>query len=747
MFLKRWKKGGNCFARSRLFSPFSLIVLLIIVHSFIPFISAQVNTAVPRENPEVVIERIRLYYGLKQYQQVVLECYRLEAIDPGNKMANYYKTRAQSRLTELGLPIPTPAALTPVPTPETTPFTPVPTLVTPVQTQPPAPTQAPELPAFPGMASPAQSPTPRATSPFFPGVTLEETPVTEAPIPAETTPAPVMTREEPETTPVAPAPPQDVEPGAIDKFMNYQESNPLLFFGILAALLLFAVLIVLAIVLFLRKATMKKRISKLQQLTEKAQEKMAETIPMKQEAGAEKPPAPPETPGFDFQIPDLPTPEAFGADMEAPPPMPFDSQDFQQPTLPEIAEPADIPSPSTADQIIPIPDSEPGLPDIPSPTAPPVLKQKPEGDQDLAGLPPDLPTFGAAPEPSPIPATSYDELELPAFSLDEEKPVFASEAQGTPPTEEPPSFDLPASQEAIPPTSSPFDDIFLETPPSETEKKHASDKKQEPLFSFAPSVSGEEQAPSISIEDALGLSGSPPPSSDDILIPSQEITPAPQGDPGATSMDIDAFLFDVSSEDNAETALDIPGKEKQSPSPISEPPALELESDSGIEREKRGKIIFDEKALAETKIKAPEAKQRPLSSQDLGSTRKISFPTAKDVPQEKKEDQSPFFTPYLEMKQEKPAFQSVSSSTTKRMDNILPFDQKERETHGLHRTQKQDRNEALFQEQFQKGIKAFDEEDWKKAVYYLTVASAIKPDNQELKDKLSIAREKKRIAK
>lgn len=55
-----------------------------------------------------------------------------------------------------------------------------------------------------------------------------------------------------------------------------------------------------------------------------------------------------------------------------------------------------------------------------------------------------------------------------------------------------------------------------------------------------------------------------------------------------------------------------------------------------------------------------------------------------------------------------------------------------------------DRNELLFNEQFKKGIASFNKKDWKKAVHYLTIAAAIKPNDTELKDKLRIARENRK---
>lgn len=55
-----------------------------------------------------------------------------------------------------------------------------------------------------------------------------------------------------------------------------------------------------------------------------------------------------------------------------------------------------------------------------------------------------------------------------------------------------------------------------------------------------------------------------------------------------------------------------------------------------------------------------------------------------------------------------------------------------------------DRNELLFKEQYKKGMAAFNKKEWKKAVHYLTIASAIRLNDADLKEKLRIAREERK---
>ncbi|MBX7244289.1 MAG: hypothetical protein K1X53_02250 [Candidatus Sumerlaeaceae bacterium] len=58
--------------------------------------------------------------------------------------------------------------------------------------------------------------------------------------------------------------------------------------------------------------------------------------------------------------------------------------------------------------------------------------------------------------------------------------------------------------------------------------------------------------------------------------------------------------------------------------------------------------------------------------------------------------------------------------------------------------QRDDRSEKMFREQYDRGIEAFNQKNWKQAVHYLSVAAAIQSDNEEVREKLRIARENKR---
>jgi hypothetical protein len=56
----------------------------------------------------------------------------------------------------------------------------------------------------------------------------------------------------------------------------------------------------------------------------------------------------------------------------------------------------------------------------------------------------------------------------------------------------------------------------------------------------------------------------------------------------------------------------------------------------------------------------------------------------------------------------------------------------------------EERTETHFQDQYQKGCVAFEQGDWKDAVRYLTVASALKPNIREVEERLRIAEAKHR---
>jgi hypothetical protein len=55
-----------------------------------------------------------------------------------------------------------------------------------------------------------------------------------------------------------------------------------------------------------------------------------------------------------------------------------------------------------------------------------------------------------------------------------------------------------------------------------------------------------------------------------------------------------------------------------------------------------------------------------------------------------------------------------------------------------------ERSERMFREQYDRGIKAFEQKNWKQAVHYFSISAAIQPDNEDVRTRLRDARDLKR---
>ncbi|MCX7765578.1 MAG: hypothetical protein N2246_02590 [Candidatus Sumerlaeia bacterium] len=80
----------------------------------------------------------------------------------------------------------------------------------------------------------------------------------------------------------------------------------------------------------------------------------------------------------------------------------------------------------------------------------------------------------------------------------------------------------------------------------------------------------------------------------------------------------------------------------------------------------------------------------------------------------------------------------------KRLTEVTPEDKKTppKETIKPVEPEKlEQRQESLFLDQLRRGSEALEKGEWKKAIHYLTIALALKPDNKETKEKLQTARE------
>jgi|GEM_PF-640877 len=654
---------------------------------FSPVFAQQTPVVSEPLNIDTIIERIRLYYGLKQYKQVLLECRKLEQLDPNNKMILYYKGRAEARLKEMGMlettleqiareatPVPTHTLQTPAPSPS---FSPA-----------PSQTRVAPLPTLPGLAPTTKTPIPKTTSPFSGAVAPvipSSTPPTVATTPPEITrsetPLPTLTPAE--STPAPPEPtvstPPEPEPpsGLLAKIKNLQASNPPLFFGLLAAVIIFIAVFALLVFFFIRRFTMKKHLETLKNMASEGKETIVQEPESKATIPYEEPEAPELTPPFPFQSKEPPQPEMEPELPPAPGVEDIPSPEQEPPPLPEMPEPADIPSPSGFQNIPQDTQQElPELPDIPSPTAPPP-SPSPQGEQIpgfASDVPPDLPTLPEAEPPSLSPQAEQD-VELPPVPLNLENPIEAPELKTPPQDELSPDPQAPALPESK----------SEESPELEEEKQE--DEVQPAVFpSPEENMHGEkqEEPKALSIEQALGMEQPPPedqpePSPEDqLLVFDNKEEPQKEKDSASTSMELDAFLFSPSSEENAETILDVPSKKLQDQTPEQSTPEsgeIQLQEEES-ESEELKSLLLGEDDLAETKIKPPEkeeeeftpfafTEQEDLESPDNGEPPPLSISMeTEDGLGETKIKDAPF-------------------STSGRMERLSPFEDKEREDHGI----------------------------------------------------------------
>jgi hypothetical protein len=761
-------KSDSC---GYIFIVFCLIGIVVFSLSYTNDLYAQTGQSTENQAPvsdrqsiDLTIERIRLYYGLGQYAQVINECKKLEQIDPDNKMASYYRTRAEARLGEIGVPettgTPPVLDLPPEGTPifERTPPAITPG-VTPVATTSGVPTTLPVLPT-PVSTRAVSTPSP---GPFSIG--SKPTPsVSEVTPEGVTTISPTPT---PEVTPVSTPFIESRESRGIRGIL---ESLDIKLLAFIAVSCIFILLLVVFIILLFRRASIRRGAAKLKRKAE--MEKQPET-----EAQAPVTPIPqgletvpqgkseftPEVPDFAAEAPEFAQspPQPIPPDEIPPPPAPEAVPSFEgmEPPPLDVPEPADIPSPSAESPLPPIAPEAPELPDIPSPTkypspeAPPVAAQPSELSHDL---PPDLPTLEEAEEAIPpppgeampvSPQEAFDEvpslpsheeapqeekeevsvLEIPTG--EEESPFFSSKPAPGPPSKfsqlEPPMTSEPApTPDQIPPAST------LELEPEKP--------------------ADQEPAPAISIDEALGLGGS----SEEVSV-GAEVREPDSGDKNSTSMDLDSFLFDSTGEDQADTVLAVsPDKPVETPlAPITS--GESEEDDAEKDDEAFDLLMFEDEESQDTLIATPEqmtSQEPPVtvsqpSESDILSSGELEIADVDSGPHVQMEERVP------ESANAKPLDLEASRTTPSSeeedfysLETIFEgsVETKEDKKEPPSGKKIEERNEALFNDQFKKGQEAFDNGDWKKAVHYLTVASAIKPEVKELKEMLATARKRKR---
>ncbi len=115
----------------------------------------------------------------------------------------------------------------------------------------------------------------------------------------------------------------------------------------------------------------------------------------------------------------------------------------------------------------------------------------------------------------------------------------------------------------------------------------------------------------------------------------------------------------------------------------------------------------------------------PPVEKSIGETQEIKQPSEKEKPTAEEEE----------------VFEKID---LQRLAEVTPEDKKSapKETIKPVEPEKlEQRQESLFQDQLRRGSEALEKGEWKKAIHYLTIALALKPDNKETKEKLQAARD------
>lgn len=690
-------------------------------------------------NPvDATLEKIRMYYGLGQFDKVMYECQKMDKLDPGNKMVVYYRTRAEEKLKEMGLldklkftPEPTPTPLparTKVPPPDLPALSPTPASGTAAIGTPPAPGEG-----MPVSATPASG-TPSSDNPFEPGATpattaaampiaatpavaapLEENPFGGIPVaatPAQTAAAAAPTAAAPAATTAPPPPP----PAPSEPVPSGGGGLDIATIGMIAGGVVAAIAVVLVVIMLMKKirATSKIRGSE-QKLAQTMAQTMAQPAPRQ---GAPAPAAPKPAPLIQHEIPDFPdvdsAPQTPGvASIPSPsspadelpprsgrrmPPPDFAPPSSQLPEIPELPEIPDIPSPISsvpvAQGLPPIPD----LMDIPSPTQIPDLEPapaKPDKPAPLSQTPPDLPSLDF-----PV---AQPEADVFSFALAPESGDLKIPVDEAPEPEHP--LESPTSEPIV--SSDPFAhlDVDLTPPPPAV-----------PVPEGVP-----KEPPSLSIEEALGLA--PPSAPAPESMPSPFDTAPEKTSASSTSMDLDSFLFSTPSEEQAETMVARPASQ---PDPFSFAPAETRAATGSFDS-----MMFGDETDQATQLAEPLASPEPPAPPK---------PAPKPAPAP-----APKPSPALES-EEKPLAdeRGLGQFSVESLEEVSPENEKKAPL--PPRKKIEERNEALFADQYKKGSEAFEKGDWKKAVHYLSVAAAIRPDVEDLKNMLATARQNKRAA-
>ena len=115
-----------------------------------------------------------------------------------------------------------------------------------------------------------------------------------------------------------------------------------------------------------------------------------------------------------------------------------------------------------------------------------------------------------------------------------------------------------------------------------------------------------------------------------------------------------------------------------------------------------------------------------------------------EVEHEKKESELVVDTQGETQEEKEEVFEKIDLSGLTEVKPEEKEDEKEKDEGVKHKPEKiEQRQERLFEDQYTRGCEAMESGDWKKAIHYLTIALALRPDHQETKEKLQLARQKR----
>ncbi len=354
----------------------------------------------------------------------------------------------------------------------------------------------------------------------------------------------------------------------------------------------------------------------------------------------------------------------------------------------------------------------PFVPDVQMPEPPPLTTdQEWVAPQHVPGEGPELPDLELAKGPDVPNIVSFDDLGINLAA------------------EEPP----PAPQK---PYAARLDESKIVITPAPVSKAEEAESPSLPLNvdTEAETVVGRlpTDVPAIQLEDIIGGSSEEPvseavvsgsPSAEEKIGPPKEAvvgrevaspSEIPAG-PGIGSVELEALTLDFAEGELDGLSTSVLEKSSGKPEASNEQASTVVVSPTtGIVSSDMGETQTLELppqtppdvALAETKaIELPTAFSQPASQ-----------PAGVAAPEEKETIASPKTT-------DKAAESAQPAAEGKKLD---------------------ERSERMFLEQYQRGLRAFEEQNYKQAVHFLSIAAAIHPDNQEVREKLRLAREKKR---